>query len=109
MLAAGDVPESKTLLGQLSGKLKEFNIWPDNINSVEDIIQWAITLGASLAGIVALFFLIRYGGYEYITSAGNPEQSKKAMQAITQSVIGLVLVLAAYLIITLVLNILSGN
>lgn len=114
LLANGDIPDSGGLLDDISNIFSEnkLNPWSSNpvgIDSVEGIIQWGVTIAAGLAGIVALFILIRHGGYEYIIAAGNPEQTKKAIAAITQSVIGLVLILASYLIIMLVLKTLGAN
>jgi len=49
-------------------------------------------LGVVLAGNIV------YGGYLWITSAGNPETVKKAKAWITNSIVGLVVTLSAYAI-----------
>ena len=56
-------------------------------------------VGAGLAFIGTLFLiLIIYGGFIWMLARGNEEEVKKAKNLITQAVIGLVIVLAAYVI-----------
>ncbi len=69
-----------------------------NITDVWGIINlFAITL-TGLAGLIAIAYIV-YGGYQYITSMGNPENSKQAVSTITWSVIGLIVIMLAYMII----------
>jgi len=56
-----------------------------------------------LLGIV-LLVLILYGGFLWMTASGNDEQVKKAKQIITNSVIGLVIIMAAYAIASFVVD-----
>ena len=56
-----------------------------------------ITTFLSLIGIIFIILSV-YGGFLYLTSRGNQEQTKKALTIITQSLIGLVIILAAYAI-----------
>jgi hypothetical protein len=49
----------------------------------------------ALASTVAVLFII-IGGYTYITSAGNPEQEKKAKSMIIGAVIGLIVILLSF-------------
>lgn len=55
-----------------------------------------------ISSIAAVFFLIR-GGYIYITSTGNPAALEEAKSTIKKAIIGLVIVLAAG-ILTSILN-----
>lgn len=64
-----------------------------------------ITLIASGA---AVFFLLR-GGYLYITSTGRPEALEEAKKTIRNALLGLVLVLAANGIVSLMQGALVGN
>lgn len=50
-----------------------------------------------IASIAAVFFLIR-GGYIYITSTGNPTALQEAKNAIKKAIIGLVIILGAGLL-----------
>lgn len=55
---------------------------------------------AGLASIACVFFLIN-GGYQYITSTGNPEALENAKQIIKKALIGLVLVIGAATLTTI--------
>ena len=64
-----------------------------------------ITLIASAS---AIFFLLR-GGYLYITSTGRPEALEEAKKTIRNALLGLVLVIAANGIVSLLQGALVGN
>ncbi|HBU07327.1 MAG TPA: hypothetical protein DEB09_04570 [Candidatus Magasanikbacteria bacterium] len=54
-------------------------------------------IGAALSLIAVLFFfLMVYGGYLWIISKGNSEQSKKATETIFAAIIGLLVILGSY-------------
>lgn len=54
-----------------------------------------------LAGLIAIAFVM-YGGFQFVTSQGDPEASKKARQTIINAVIGLVIALFATAIVAFV-------
>lgn len=56
-----------------------------------------------LLGIIAVV-LILYGGFLWMTAAGNEEQVDKARKVLTQAVIGLAIILSSYAIAQFVLN-----
>ena len=56
-----------------------------------------------LVGVVAVLFLI-IGGFQYISSAGNPENVGKAKQTILYAIIGIVVTLLAYVIVKFVIG-----
>lgn len=62
----------------------------------------------AIAGIASVFFLIK-AGYQYLTSSGNPQSLISAKQTIKNTLIGLVIVLASGLLISLFNNVLSGT
>ena len=62
----------------------------------------------SLASLIAIAFVV-YGGYLYITSAGNQEGSAAGVKAVTNAAIGLVIILASWIIINTVLTVLSSG
>lgn len=64
---------------------------------LDNIIQIAVLLSGTVA---AAFFVI--GGFRYITSSGNPEALEGAKKTIMYSAIGLVVILAAYVIMNIV-------
>jgi hypothetical protein len=75
-----------------------------NVTQVENFIRNIIKIIAGLAGLVATGFLVA-GGFTYITSSGNPEQLDKAKRTITWSLIGLAIVIAAFVISNIVTTI----
>ena len=60
-------------------------------------LGYLITAILSLLGIIFIILSI-YGGFLYLSARGNQEQTKKALDIITQSFIGLVIILSAYAI-----------
>jgi len=62
-----------------------------------------INVIGGVAALIAVLFII-YGGFLYITSAGDDEKVKQAQGTITGSVIGLAIVFLARLIIGFVLS-----
>ena len=55
------------------------------------------------AGIVAVGFIV-YGGYLYVLSSGDPGKVRKAKDTLLYSVIGLVVVLVAFVVTRFVIN-----
>ena len=65
------------------------------------IINTIIPLIFAVAGIT-LFIMLIFGGIAIFMSSGNPESMKKGTQQITNALIGLVIIFAAYWIVQLV-------
>jgi len=74
-----------------------------NITSIFDVIKLLTVVLTSISSLIAVLYIV-YGGYQYITSAGNPEASKKAVSTITWSVGGLVVILLAYTLVEFVIT-----
>lgn len=60
-----------------------------------------------IAGFLAIIYLI-FSGIRYITSAGNADQAKAARQGIINAVIGIAVVVAAFVIVRLVAQATGG-
>lgn len=71
------------------------------LKGFECIVQVVLNLIVRFAGI-ALFIMLVIGGFKYLTSGGNPEETGKAAKTITTAILGLVLLLGAWLIILLI-------
>jgi multidrug transporter EmrE-like cation transporter len=56
-----------------------------------------------LVGIIAIIIII-YGGYTWMTSGGNPEKIDKAKKILTNAVIGLVIILSAFAIVSFIIG-----
>jgi hypothetical protein len=65
-----------------------------------------------LAGVIAgIFFVVQiiFAGYAFLSSTGDPKKAEGAFNTIWQSLIGLVIVSAAFVIAAFVGNILGIN
>jgi len=97
---AGEGVDS-ALVGLDATTNKGFGDGNGNSHGLETNVSTAIgkVVGAGLAFIGTLFLiLIIYGGFTWMFARGNEQEVKKAKDLITQAVIGLVIVLAAYAI-----------
>jgi hypothetical protein len=80
-------------------KIKNATKLPDKnpVDITTNTIQWAL----GFLGLVAVIMII-YGGVTWMTAAGNEERVKKAKQILTYAVIGLSIVLLAWIMVTFV-------
>lgn len=73
-----------------------------------EIVKYLMTF----LGIIAVVIIL-YGGFKWMTAAGNQDSVEEAKKIIIAGAIGLVVILSAFAIITLVVNItndaISGN
>jgi hypothetical protein len=72
--------------------------------SPEMVVSIVIQTVLGLLGVIFMILLV-YGGILWMTAGGNDQQIEKAKKIITNSIIGLVVVLLAYSISILVLSI----
>lgn len=71
------------------------------ICSVGEFAVWIIKQGLTYAGVVATLFII-YGGFLYLTAGGNEENSEKGKNILTNSAIGLVVIILASTIVRVI-------
>ncbi|MFA4845830.1 MAG: pilin [Patescibacteria group bacterium] len=74
--------------------------------TLPELIGNAINVLLSVLGIIFVVLVV-YAGFLYLTAAGEDEKVKKAKKLLTQSVIGLVIIIAAYAISSYVIDALS--
>jgi hypothetical protein len=74
--------------------------------TVQEITKLVIDWALYLAAIIAVIFII-YGGFLYITSAGNATQAGNGRQTLVNALIGLTLVVLSYIIVQIVYNFLT--
>jgi len=72
------------------------------------IIARVINIILGFLGIIAVGIVI-YGGWLWMTAAGNMEQITRAKQVLTAGAIGLVIILSAFGIATFVMRVLVGS
>ena len=78
----------------------------DATNDLPTIIGNLIAVLLSVLGIIFVVLVV-YAGFLYLTAAGDDEKVKKAKKLLTQSIIGLVIIIAAYAIASYVIDALS--
>lgn len=64
---------------------------------VFNVIYWLIFF----SGVVALFLII-FGGFRFMTSGGDPKNVEGARKVITWAIIGLIVILFAFAIVTFI-------
>lgn len=77
------------------------NACPAQISSLLTVMEKVISFLAPVAAI-AFFIMLVIGAYKFITSGGDPKGVGAARSTITYAVIGVVLVVAAWLILQLI-------
>jgi hypothetical protein len=76
--------------------------------SVEALYTKFINTALFFIGIVGVIALI-YGGYLYMTARGNEAQVKKGRQVLTWAIVGVIVVIAAAVIVNVVVKALVEN
>ncbi len=71
------------------------------IYGLEAIVANILNIIIGLAGVVLLLMLIM-GGFGYIASGGDKEKAAKAKNTLTYAILGLLVILGAWLIIRLI-------
>jgi hypothetical protein len=73
----------------------------DNVaDLMVDIIQ---NILLPIAGIVAVLFII-VGGFQYMLAGANEDLAKKGKSTLTNAIIGLIIIILSYVIVTVVVN-----
>ncbi len=75
----------------------------NSTTTAESIVSQVIAFVLAFLGVIFLALMI-YGGILWMTAAGNEERVKKARKIMFNGLIGLVAVIAAYLIAYFVIN-----
>lgn len=71
---------------------------PPTLLGIVDILENIISILAPVAGI-AFFIMLLIGGFQFVTSGGDPKAAGQARTTLTYAIIGVILVVAAWLII----------
>jgi hypothetical protein len=82
---------------------KTYKTQTDTENPITKTIGKAVTLFAIIAGAVAVIWIM-YGGFKFITSDGDSGRIEEARKTILYGVVGLVVLLSAQVLVTLILN-----
>ncbi|MBD3327874.1 PKD domain-containing protein [Candidatus Peregrinibacteria bacterium] len=76
--------------------------------TARDFILQVTNFALGFLGLIAVIIVI-YGGFLYVTAAGNEEQSGKGKKAITYAVIGIILILGSFAIVNTLLQAPQGT
>ena len=74
----------------------------------ESLYYNAVDIFLIALSIVAVLVLI-YGGFKYLTSAGDANQAESGKKAITGAIIGILIILASFIFYGSSVNILQGS
>ncbi len=78
------------------------------IKGLECAFSNFISVILALAGIV-LFIMLVIGGFRYLVSGGDPKAVEAAKGTLTQAIVGLVILVLAFLILVLIREITGVN
>lgn len=73
----------------------------DGTGGPNDLIVSVLNIILGVAALVAVLFLV-IGGFRYIISAGNDDQAKGARKTIINALIGIVVIILSYVIVSVV-------
>ena len=78
-----------------------------DVTKIETFIKSIIQVLVTLAGLIAAGFFV-WGGVGYITSSGNPETLDRSKKTILYSAIGLVIVMGAFILTSIISDLATG-
>ncbi len=84
-----------------------FFVNPLSLDTAEGLLVRIVGLILSVAGTIAVLFIV-IGGFRYVMAGGNEEQVKKAKGTVTWAVIGLIIILVSYTIMSVIRNTLAS-
>lgn len=76
------------------------------VSSIGNLLAGLVNASVVLGALLAFLFLI-LGGFQWITAGGDKAKTEEAQKKITNAIIGLVIIAAAYAIITVVVQFLG--
>ena len=74
---------------------------------VDGIVGNVVNVFLYIVGAVAVIMVI-FGGFQYMTSAGDPSKASKGRNTVVYAIVGLLLAVFAYAIINYVLDEIAG-
>lgn len=78
-----------------------------NVTDVNTIIGNVIKAALGVMGALMLLMIV-WGGFSWLTAAGNPEKIKAGSNKILWAILGSIVVLASYMLLNVVLRALAG-
>jgi uncharacterized membrane protein YbhN (UPF0104 family) len=81
---------------------------PATLQDLECIISNAFNIIIPFAGLAA-FVVLLVGGFQYLTSGGDPKKTQQAQSVITGAIIGIIVTIAVWFIFMLIRLITGAN
>lgn len=78
---------------------------PAGESTLSGLIFFILDIALYVVGSISVLFLI-IGGFRYVTAHGNEEQAEGAKKTITHAMIGFIIVVLSFAIITILSNLL---
>lgn len=108
-----DCDQDVTSFTQFDGGLRQLDAegFDPNLTRASDarsFISLVLNFALGFLGIIALAVII-YGGFLYVTAAGNSDQADKGKTTIVYSVIGIVIIFAAFPIVNTLLDLTQSD
>lgn len=100
---SGGTKDGLTQLKNSDAGVEDLGIQQTGREGLIRLIGKIINYALYLSGAVAVLFVI-IGGYRYLTAGGNEEGAKKGRTTVTNALIGLVIIILAYVIVNVVVN-----
>jgi hypothetical protein len=98
LVSAAGIVKSDICVGGLN-----CNAGQDVNGLIKTVIQWMLGIAF---GIAVLFLII--GGFWYITSGGNEETAEKGKNTVVNALIGIVIIVLAFVIVSVVANLVGS-
>lgn len=81
---------------------------PASLKDLEGIIERILEIALSLGGLTAFIMLI-VGGFKYLVSGGDPKQTDAARSTITMAIVGIIIAIGAWFILSLLADLTGIN
>ncbi len=104
---ADSVSEGLNQLKQDAGDALPDTVIDEN-SKPSDLFAKILNFGLGIAFVVAVI-MVMYGGYQYITSAGNEEQATNGRKTLIYALIGMVIVIMSFVIVNAVVRFVTNN
>lgn len=102
--ASADTP----FINQFSNSCQDTGVKCQQDVNLPTLFKTIINYALGIAFFVSVIYLI-YGGFLYITSAGNEESAEKGKNAIVYSLIGIVVIVLSFVIVSAVYRFVASN
>lgn len=83
------------------------NLQGQRFDDPQQVFAFVVRILALIAGIAAFFFFL-YGGFKYITSAGDPAAADQGKKILIASIVGMFIVALSSVVIQFIIQVLRN-